>query len=90
MLKEDNGYILLTISDKGIGIPENELNNLFQPFFRATNAFSYKGSGIGLSLADKIIKLHGGNIVFSTTTGKGTKVEIRFTALTNISKSHSA
>ena len=78
MLKADDKHILLTISDKGIGIPENELVNLFQPFFRASNAYFCRGSGIGLSLAHKIIALHKGNIQFLTNGGKGTSVEVSF------------
>lgn len=77
-LSIENDTICLTISDKGIGVPENEVSNLFQPFFRASNAYSYKGSGIGLSLAEKVIKLHGGVIDFHSSSGKGTVVEIRF------------
>jgi signal transduction histidine kinase len=70
--------IVITIIDKGIGIPEEELSNLFQPFFRASNTFQYKGSGIGLSLTEKIIKLHAGTITFFSSRNNGTKVEIRF------------
>ena len=80
-LNVDTTAICLTVSDKGIGIPENEISNLFQPFFRASNAYSYKGSGIGLSLAGKIIKLHGGVIDFQSNSTKGTKVEVRFNTL---------
>jgi signal transduction histidine kinase len=79
-LKEENRMIILTVTDQGIGIPENELKDLFQPFFRATNAYSYKGSGIGLSLASKIIQLHGGIIDIHSTPGKGTAVEIQFSS----------
>ena len=77
----ENSTICLTISDKGIGILENEISNLFQPFFRASNAYSYKGLGIGLSLAEKIIKLHGGAIDFQSNSAKGTKVDVRFNTL---------
>lgn len=77
-LKEENRTIILTVSDKGIGIPENERKNLFQPFFRATNAYTYKGSGIGLALAYKIIRLHGGTIDIHSAPELGTSVEIQF------------
>jgi signal transduction histidine kinase len=78
VLSVNKENLKLTISDKGIGIPENEINNLFQPFFRASNTHNYKGSGVGLSLADKIIKLHGGSMTFHSFIGKGTRVEICF------------
>jgi signal transduction histidine kinase len=81
LLKYDNGNITLMVSDKGIGIPENELKDLFQPFFRATNAYSYQGLGIGLSLASKIIRVHGGTIEIHSTPGNGTVVEIQISSL---------
>jgi signal transduction histidine kinase len=86
-LTVDNDSICLIVSDKGIGVPENEVENLFQPFFRASNAYSYKGSGIGLSLAGKIIKLHGGNLAFQTSSGIGTTVEVRFNTSSSASVS---
>jgi signal transduction histidine kinase len=70
--------IQLQIVDRGIGIPEAEIGNLFQPFFRASNAITYKGSGIGLSLVHKIVTMHGGTIAISSVSGKGTTVEIHF------------
>ncbi|MGA2822676.1 MAG: ATP-binding protein [Bacteroidales bacterium] len=82
-LKEKNRTIILTVSDKGIGIPENERKDLFQPFFRATNAYTYKGSGIGLALAHKIIRLHGGTIDIHSSPGTGTIVEIQISSLLN-------
>jgi signal transduction histidine kinase len=76
LLETGQGNILIRIKDHGIGIPENELKDLFQPFFRATNAYSFKGSGIGLSLAQKIIRVHGGTIEVQSVVGKGTTVDI--------------
>lgn len=70
--------IKIVVEDKGVGIPENELDNLFQPFFRASNAFAFKGSGIGLSLTYKVIKLHKGEIKVFSKAGQGTRVEIIF------------
>ncbi|MDP4273858.1 MAG: HAMP domain-containing sensor histidine kinase, partial [Bacteroidota bacterium] len=70
--------IFLSITDKGIGIPAKELNEISEPFFRASNALSFRGSGIGLSLAYKIIKLHRGTIEFNSVHGKGTEVLITF------------
>jgi signal transduction histidine kinase len=80
-LKTTLNKIQLLIEDKGIGIPEPEINNLFQPFFRASNALAFRGSGIGLSLVHKIIKLHQGEINITSKVGKGTAVEITFNQL---------
>ena len=75
-LKTSLNNIYLKIEDKGIGIPELEIKNLFQPFFRASNAFAFKGSGIGLSLVHKIVAIHNGEVIVSSVLGKGTIVEI--------------
>jgi signal transduction histidine kinase len=77
-LKTDDKMILLLVKDNGIGIPGSEMSNLFQPFFRASNALSFKGSGIGLSLVKKIISLHQGTISIYSEPGKGTSVEVAF------------
>jgi signal transduction histidine kinase len=68
--------IKVTISDNGIGIPEKDMSNVFQTFFRAENARSFAGSGVGLSLCQKIFLLHKGNLSIQSELGKGTIVSI--------------
>jgi signal transduction histidine kinase len=68
--------ITITISDKGIGIPDKDLNNIFQTFYRAENARSYSGSGVGLSLCQKIFLLHDGILSVNSELGKGTTVTV--------------
>lgn len=75
-LAANDDLIKISISDRGVGIPEAEKNNLFQPFFRASNTHAYKGSGIGLTLAAKIIKIHNGTLTINSVFGKGTVVEL--------------
>ena len=70
--------IQLRIIDKGIGIPKQEIQHIFQPFFRARNARTFKGFGIGLSLTDKIIRLHKGNMDILSEEGKGTTIVLTF------------
>jgi len=82
-LSIDDVNSCVTVIDKGIGVPEKDLGNLFQPFFRASNTFHYKGSGVGLSLTEKIIKLHSGTIDFKSTVREGTTVVIKFTNALN-------
>lgn len=63
---------ILRFSDTGIGIPTEDLPNIFTPFYRGTNkGFAY-GNGIGLSLTQKIIHLHHGTIAVVSATGEGT------------------
>jgi signal transduction histidine kinase len=82
-LQSDKNGIYITVKDQGIGIDKSELPFVTETFFRANNARAYTGSGIGLSLADKIIKLHGGQLAIHSELLKGTSVSI-FLPLTNI------
>lgn len=66
--------IQLTVKDNGIGIPPNEQPQIFNKFFRATNAVKKEtvGSGLGLYTTKRIIEIHKGTINFETEQGKGT------------------
>jgi PAS domain S-box-containing protein len=63
--------IEIRIQDYGIGIPENEQNQLFERFFRAKNATNIQGTGLGLSIVKKYVQLLHGNITFTSTSEKG-------------------
>lgn len=76
-LQQENG-VTITITDQGIGIPQNELQHIFQPFYRARNARGHSGTGIGLSLTEKIIRLHNGSITASSAEGQGTTLQVQF------------
>lgn len=54
--------IIISIQNTGTGIPQNELENIFQPFYRIDENYTNIGFGLGLSLAKKIIQLHDGKI----------------------------
>jgi signal transduction histidine kinase len=69
-------YIVTEFADKGIGIDSAETERIFQPFFRASNAKNISGNGLGLSLTDKIIKIHRGFISIDSELNKGTIVTI--------------
>lgn len=64
---------LLTISDRGPGLPENELQNIFRPFYRVDTARPRDtgGFGIGLAIAERAIRLHGGEIYAINRDGGG-------------------
>lgn len=70
--------VLLFIKDQGIGIPENELPFIYDPFFRASNTRLFEGYGIGLPLARNIIKLHNGTLLVTSKANNGTNVQINF------------
>lgn len=74
----DPTYTTIFFEDDGIGIPEEELVKVFQPFYRAKNAILLnKGHGIGLSLCRKIIQLHQGELDVQSAEGVGTTLLVR-------------
>ena len=77
-LKCTNKKITLTFSDHGKGIPLKDQNLVFQPFYRSDNTASVKGYGIGLSLVERIVKLHSGTIEILPNKPKGTTFLLHF------------
>ncbi|MDO7744257.1 MAG: ATP-binding protein, partial [Pedobacter sp.] len=68
--------VVISVKDQGIGIPENELQHVFEPFFRASNTTNYSGYGVGLPLSLNIIRLHRGSIAIKTVQESGTEMNI--------------
>ncbi len=71
-------YKVIHIEDKGIGIEAQDIEYIFQPFYRSSKISETKGYGIGLSLVDRIIKMHSGKIKVTSQIGVGTKFSIIF------------
>lgn len=69
---------LLTIEDRGIGIPESDLNHIFQPFYRASNVGSVSGKGVGLALAKSILERLGARITVTSRVETGTVFKVVF------------
>ncbi len=72
----DQKHVIMIFSDQGIGIPESDLQMIFQPFYRASNVLETKGHGIGLSLVEKIVTLHKGKISVESELMKGSRFTI--------------
>ena len=70
--------VRLVVRDYGPGVPDSELKNIFQPFYRVTGARDRQsgGTGLGLAIADRVIRLHGGTIRAENATPHGLKIEI--------------
>jgi len=68
----------IRIFDNGPGIAKQELQNIFQPFYRTDSTSKIKGHGIGLSLCQKIIAIHKGTIEVDSTVGQGTQMTVIF------------
>lgn len=69
-------WVKVVFEDRGIGISEEDIKKIFEPFYRGGNTISYHGTGIGLSLVNQIIKNHNGTINISSKIGKGTKITL--------------
>lgn len=74
MVNELGSLVKIDIKDEGIGIPEEEYNNIFKRFYRVDNSKILKeeGSGVGLYLTRKIMEKQGGNIIVKSEEGVGT------------------
>ncbi len=70
-LNHEEKKILVKFSDKGIGIPKEDIDNIFQPFYRGNNTHFISGYGIGLALTSKIIDLHNGIITVDSALNIG-------------------
>ena len=68
--------IVITLQDQGIGIPENEIKYLLEPFYRASNTGSVKGTGFGMSIVKRFIELHKGKIAIKSVLEQGTTVAV--------------
>lgn len=72
--------ILIGVADEGLGIPADELDHIFDPAYRAQNAENVSGSGIGLHVARRIARLHGGDISAVSEVGRGSVVTLKLPA----------
>lgn len=78
ILSRINQQVVIEIEDRGIGIPQEEIEHIFQSFYRGSNTHDYAGQGIGLSLTLKIISAYNGKLEISSEIEKGTKVRVIF------------
>ncbi len=77
--KKLDSKVLISVKDNGVGIPQKNLDKIFQPFF--TTKPTGQGTGLGLSLSYDIIKAHGGEIKVETKEGEGSEFIIRLPTL---------
>ncbi|MCT4661577.1 MAG: cell wall metabolism sensor histidine kinase WalK, partial [Tissierellales bacterium] len=77
-LYKENDFAAIKIEDNGCGIPEDELEFIFERFYRVDKARSRQtgGTGLGLPIAKQIIVLHQGHISVESVVGKGTTFTI--------------
>ncbi|MEL6961619.1 MAG: GAF domain-containing sensor histidine kinase [Pseudomonadota bacterium] len=69
--------VVFSFVDEGVGIPKDELSQLFQRFFRATTSAGIAGSGIGLHMVKSMVEMHGGDITVTSEAGQGSVFSVR-------------
>ncbi len=75
--RKDGGWVEFNVIDKGVGIPQEILPSVFQPFESHSRSGHRKGAGLGLSIVKSLVELHSGYIDIESETGAGTIVTIR-------------
>jgi signal transduction histidine kinase len=75
-MEGSDNAINIFFRDNGIGIAQDDLKKILEPFYRAGDAHGHPGSGIGLALVNQIIRNHKGSIEISSEKGKGTIVKV--------------
>ena len=74
------GQLTILVKDNGIGIPKEDHKSLFEPFFRAHNTGNIPGTGLGLNIVQRYVKLMGGKVTFQSAQHQGTSVSLHFNA----------
>ena len=77
--EKDSKKIVVSVKDNGIGIPEDDIQNLFKRFFRSSNVTNIQGTGLGLHIVSKYTELMNGKIECKSKIGEGTRFTITFT-----------
>jgi signal transduction histidine kinase len=69
--------VILIVHDGGIGISQDDIPHLFEPFFRGANTVEIGGLGLGLSIVKEAVDLHHGTIIIESSPGEGTTATVR-------------
>jgi len=75
-LTVDKGEIVASIEDSGIGMDSETMENIFRQFYRGDTAKQYEGNGLGLSLVQRIVQLHEGNVFVESIHGRGSNFTV--------------
>lgn len=79
-VKSDQEAVIIEVKDRGIGIPQDEWDKIFDKFYQGSNAFrqSVKGTGLGLTLVKRAVEAHGGSVCVESKMGQGSTFSLIF------------
>lgn len=73
----DQGMIVFTVEDQGVGIPKDQQWRVFERFESRSQGSGHRGAGLGLSIVKSLVELHGGSVSLDSEPGQGTRVTVR-------------
>jgi len=79
-IQSNSDYDMVFVKDEGVGMDNEHIKNVIEPYYRADRSRSRKsgGAGLGLTLCNEIIRVHGGELEIESARGQGTKVKVKF------------
>ena len=91
-VEQQQEYLNITVWDEGIGISQEDLSSLFQPFQQLDSSLSkhYEGTGLGLVLTQKLTRLHGGDVTVESEKGKGSQFILHLPLNCRVKTQHDA
>ena len=69
-MRSSDDHLIIEVADRGIGIPQDQLGKIFEPFYRIAQSDT-TGAGLGLALVDHVMKGHGGRVEVESRLGEG-------------------
>ena len=82
-LSAGHGGLCISVADEGPGVPEEVLENLFDPFFQVNSPAQQEGTGLGLSIVKRLVEGMGGSVSIDSRLGRGTTLHVILPAATS-------
>ena len=76
-----DGELVVTVWDEGIGIPASDLVTIFEPYSRSKSSHGVEGTGLGLAIVKRLVELHGGKVSVQSEVGRGSRFTVRLPGL---------